>query len=310
MAMRPPMGAVERGASVRTIDYLFGSPEMASLFWPAVVVGVLVALLCAVLSPLVVLKRMSFIGQGVSHAAFGGVGLAMALGLGAGSAGDWQVVAVVGLSCVAAALGIAVLNDRQGVNADTAIGIVLVTAMAAGFLLIEHAAGVMRARGETPGFGIESVLFGSMLGVRWGDVALAAAVVVGELGVLWWWRRRLVFWAFDEVGAASGGIGTAGVRTMLLVLLALAVVVTMRLAGVVLVTAFLVLPGATALRCSTKLWRVVGLSAVQGVVGVVLGLVVSFELDWQPGPAIVLSQVGIYAGVCAAGAVKRRGAVE
>lgn len=292
---------------MRTIEYLFGSPQMAAMFWPAVVVGLLVALLCAVLSPLVVLRRMSFIGQGVSHAAFAGVGLAMALGLGAGSAGDWRVVAVVGLACVAAALGIASLSDRRGVNADTAIGIVLVTAMAVGFILIEHAAGAMRARGQTPGFGVESVLFGSVLGVRWSDAAIAGVVVVGELGVLWWCRRGLVFWAFDEVGAVSCGVGAAAARTMLLVLLALAIVVTMRLSGVVLTTALLVLPGATALRCSVRLWPVVGLSALIGVVGVAVGLVVSFELDWQPGPAIVLSQVGMFAGVRAVAAMKGRG---
>lgn len=282
---------------MRTIDYLFSSPQMAALFWPAVVVGLLVALLCAALSPLVVLKRMSFIGQGVSHAAFGGVGLAMALGLGAGHAGDWQVIAVVALACIAAALGIAALSDRKGANADTAIGIVLVTAMAGGFLLIEHAAGAMRARGQTPGFGVESVLFGSVMGVRWTDAAIAAVVVTAELAILWTWRRGLLFWAFDEVGAASSGVRVGAVRTLLLVLLALAIVVTMRLAGVVLTTALLVLPGATALRCSSRWWPVVGLSTLLGVLGVAGGLVVSFELDWQPGPAIVLVQVGGYAAV-------------
>jgi manganese transport system permease protein len=281
---------------------------MAALFWPPVVVGLLVGLLCAVLSPLVVLKRMSFIGQGVSHAAFGGVGLAMVLGLGASGAGDWLVVAVVGLSCVAAALGIASLSDRQGVNADTAIGIVLVTAMALGFLLIEHAAGAMRERGLVPGFGVESVLFGSVMGVRWSDAALAGAVVAGELVTLWWCRRGLVFWAFDEVGASSCGVRAGASRTLLLVLLALAIVVTMRLAGVVLTTALLVLPGATALRCSTRFWPVIGLSAMLGVVGVAAGLIVSFELDVQPGPAIVLSQVGMYACVRMFRSIGRRGA--
>lgn len=284
-----------RGATVRTVDYLFGSPETAALFWPAVGVGVLVALLCAVLSPVVVLRRMSFIGQGVSHAAFAGVGLAMALGLGAGQAGDWRVLAVVAVACVGAALGIASLSDRKGVNADTAIGIVLVTAMALGFVLIQHAAGAMRARGQTPGFGVESVLFGSVLAVRWSDVAIAGVVVAGELAVLWWCRRGLLFWAFDEVGAASCGVRVGGARTLLLVLLALAIVVTTRLAGVVLATALLVLPGATALRCSARWWPVVGLSAAVGVLGLVVGLVVSFELDWPPGPAIVLVQVGAYA---------------
>ena len=295
-----------RGAAVRTVDYLFGSPQTAALFWPAVVVGLLVALLCAVLSPVVVLRRMSFIGQGVSHAAFAGVGLAMALGLGAGEAGDWRVLAVVAVTCAGAALGIASLSDRKGVNADTAIGIVLVTAMAAGFILIQHASAAMRARGQTPGFGVESVLFGSVLAVRWGDVAVAGVVVAAELAVLWARRRAMLFWAFDEVGAASCGVRVGVARTLLLVMLAMAIVVTMRLAGVVLATALLVLPGATALRCSARWWPVVLVSALVGVLGLAVGLVVSFELDWPPGPAIVLVQVGAYTAVRMVGGLPRR----
>lgn len=279
---------------MRTPEYLFGSPELAALFWPAVIVGLLVSLLCAVLSPLVVLRRMSFIGQGVSHAAFAGVGLAMVLGLGAGRATDWGVFGVVALTCVASALWIAAMSDRKGLNADTAIGIVLVAAMAVGFVLIQQASLAMRARGQTPGFGVESVLFGSVLGVRWGD-AWAAGVVVGlELVVLWWFRRRLIFWAFDPVGAAASGVRVVPTQALLLVLLALAIVVTMRLAGVVLATALLVLPGATALRLSARLWPVFWLSGAAGVVSVALGLVLSFEMDWQPGPAIVVVQVGGY----------------
>ena len=81
----------------------------------------------------------------------------------------------------------------------------------------------------------------------------------------------------------------------------------LRLAGVVLATALLVLPGATALRCSARLWPVFGISAVAGVLGVGLGLVVSFELDWQPGPAIVLTQVAGYVVVRVVGAVFRSG---
>ncbi|MFG0260260.1 MAG: metal ABC transporter permease, partial [Phycisphaerales bacterium JB041] len=179
---------------MRTAEYLFGSPELASLFWPAVVVGLLVSALCAGLSPRVVLRRLSFIGQGVSHAAFAGVGLAMVLGLGAGgvaSGGGWGVLLVVALACVASAVGIAALSDRKGLNADTAIGIVLVTAMALGFVMIQHAAEAMRARDEAPGFGVESVLFGSVLGVRWGDVVAAGVVVAVELSLLWWFRRGL-----------------------------------------------------------------------------------------------------------------------
>lgn len=279
---------------MNTIDYLFRSPELMALFWPPVIVGLIVAILCSVLSVLVVLKRMSFIGQGVSHAAFGGVGLAMALGLGAVGAGHWPVMLVVALTCVGAALGIAYLSDRRGVNADTAIGIVLVVAMALGFILIQHAAGGMRARGETP-LGVETLLFGSIYGVGWGDALLAGAVACTELAILWWRRRRVLFWAFDEVSAASCGVSPAASRTLLLVLLAFAIVVTMRLAGVVLVTALLVLPGATALRCASRFWPVIGLAVAFGVAGVLGGIVASFELSWPPGPSIVLVQACMFA---------------
>lgn len=287
---------------MRTIEYLFQRPDMMALFWPAVVVGLLIAVLCSVLSVLVVLKRMSFIGQGVSHAAFGGVGLAMALGLGGGGAGHLSVMAVVAVACVGSALGIAYLSDRKGVNADTAIGIVLVAAMALGFILIQGASEGMRARDERP-ISVEAVLFGSMFGVRWSDAAMAAAVGAAELGLLWWYRRRLLFWAFDGVSAESCGVSAVFARTMLLVLLALSIVVTMRLAGVVLATALLVLPGATALRCSARLWPVVGLAVAAGVLGVVGGIVASFELNWPAGPSIVLVQVVVYSAVRLVGSV-------
>lgn len=277
---------------MRTIDYLFG--PNAALFWPPVLVGLLVALLCAVLSPLVVLKRMSFIGQGVSHAAFAGVGLALAIGLGAAGPGDWAVLGIVALACVGAALGIASLADRRGVSADTAIGIVLVSAMAVGFILIQQAAEAARAAGRAPAFGIESILFGSVLGVDSRDAVLAGALTILVLLTLWWRRRPMLFWAFDEVGAASCGVRAARERTTLLVLLALSIVITMRLAGVVLATALLVLPGATALACSTRLSRVIGASALLGLVGVIAGIILSFEMDWPPGPSIVVAQVTMY----------------
>ncbi|MBK7404558.1 MAG: metal ABC transporter permease [Phycisphaerales bacterium] len=278
---------------MHTIDYLFG--PNAAVFWPPVLVGLLVATLCAALSPLVVLRRMSFIGQGVSHAAFGGVGIALALGLGARGPGDWTILAVVAIACACAALGIAALTDRRGVSADTAIGIVLVAAMALGFILIQHAAQAARTSGSRPPIGVESVLFGSMLGVNTADVALAAIIAVIVTFTLWWRRRSMLFWAFDEVGAISCGVSAALERTALLLLLALAIVITMRLAGVVLATALLVLPGATALACSTRYSRVVAISLAAGIAGVVAGIVLSFELDWPSGPSIVVAEVALYA---------------
>lgn len=277
---------------MRTIEYLF-DPAYADLFWPGVIAALLVAVMGAVLSPLVVLKRMSFVGQGVSHAAFGGVGLvlfgAALLGVGGWGTGMQALVAV---SAVFAGLAISVLSRRR--DTDAAIGIVLAACMAVGFALYRLAAGELRSRGLPPPPGIEDVLFGSVLSVGWGDVAATAGAAAVVLGGLWWFRRPLLAWAFDEGTAGSLGVSGEGMRALLLVLLSLAVVATMQIAGVVLATAMLVLPGVIGLAVSARIRTVVIVSLGAALVGVAGGLVASFELGRhgiQTGPAIVLALV-------------------
>ncbi len=280
---------------MRTLEYLFG-PD-AAIFWPPVLVGLLVAIFCSVLSPLIVLKRLAFIGQGVSHAAFAGVGLAMVLGFGAGGTaaglGDVRVTGLVALVCILAALGIAWLSEHRGERADTAIGIVLVSAMALGFVLMGAAGSIHPGGGSQ--VSVESVLFGSIMGAGKHDALVGLMVTVFALGWLWWMRRAVLFWAFDQNGALASGVRLGLAQTTLLVCISLAIVLTMRLAGVVLATALLVVPGAAALHLSTRFGRVMILSLLIGLLGVIGGLVISFERDVPAGPAIVLCMVGLYA---------------
>ncbi len=247
------------------------------------------ATMCAVLSVLGVLKRLAFIGQGVSHAAFGGIGLAAVLGLtasGAGPAAPMHGIPqffVVLLFCLGAALLIGVLSRRGGggeasTHADTAIGIVLVASMALGAILISA---------SRKGLAWESLLFGSLMSVGSFDAVGAWVLAIVTLFVLIVGRRGILFWAFDEPTAEAFGVNSAACRFTLLVLLALATVAAMKLAGVVLATAMLVLPGAIALRLSCRLWRVIGLSAAAAIIGVLGGTVLSFERNWPPGPCIV-----------------------
>lgn len=296
---------------MRTLEYLFGAPELRATFWPPVLVGLLVGTLCSALSVPVVLKRMAFVGQGVSHAAFGGVGVALALGMVAGWATQGTgLLAVVTLFCVAAALGIAWLSDRPGARTDTAIGIVLAASMAVGFLLIRGVAGRMRDAGLPPPPGVESILFGSVLNVGTADAVLAAIVTAGVLATAWWYRRPMLFWAFDEGASAAFGVPSHAMRSLLLVVLALAIVVTMRLAGVVLATALLVLPGAAALELSDRLRPVYAIALAVGVLGVAAGLVLSFEMNWQPGPSIVLSLTAMFVAARACSTIRARRATQ
>jgi ABC-type Mn2+/Zn2+ transport system permease subunit len=286
---------------VKTWEYLT-DPDLAGLYWPGILTGLAVGLMCAVLSVLVVLKRMSFIGQGISHAAFGGVGVSALLTVAVGAAPGGPVQFWIVLAfCLAAAVMIAWLSDRQSAGADTAIGIVLVASMAVGAILIHEAWKVHATR--MPSW--ESVLFGSILAVDQAGQWTACGVAGGTLGLLWWFRRPMLFWAFDEPTAAAFGVPSRRMKVLLVVLLTLAIVTGMKLVGVVLATALLVLPGATALLISDRLWTVVAASAVCGVAGVAGGLVLSFERDWPSGPSVVAVLTGLYAGAGLVRAARR-----
>lgn len=265
---------------MRTWEYLT-NPEMAGLLWPAFAAGVAIAALCSMLSVLVVLKRLAFIGQGISHAAFGGFGVAAyaaALGLGLAALPGAQF-GIVLLFCIGAAILIGFIARRGETEADSAIGIVLVFAMALGGVLLRL------ARSNAA---IETYLFGDIVLVTWLDAALAWGAAGAVLATLWLTRRALVFWAFDEPAAAAWGVNTRAMSLLLLVMLALATVTAMKLAGVILTTAMLVLPGAAALRLSKRWGTVLVLSGLASLLGVVGGIVASFELDWAVGPGIVL----------------------
>lgn len=272
---------------------------------PAAIAAIAVALLCGVLSPLVVLKRMAFIGQGVSHAAFGGIGVAAVLGLFAASAAGMGAplgaYGVVALFCIASALIIGTLSRRSGVSEDTAIGVLLVASMALGFLLLQ----VHRSRPGATAISVENILFGDVATTGPVEAGLAWGVLGVSAIVLWLVRRPLLFWAFDEPMAESLGVRTSLVRGLLMVLLAVAIVVTMQLAGVILATAMLVLPGASALQVTRKLWPSFALALLVSLTGVIAGLIISFETDWQPGPNIALVYVAMFALARAIALIRR-----
>lgn len=274
---------------MKIIEYLREYPD---LFWPPVLAAGCLAVLCAWLSVLVVLKRLAFIGQGISHAGFGGIGIAAVFGLAtaeatASAGGAVAQFSVVLGFCVAASLAVGLLSgDRKRgprtwghTHEDTAIGIVLVVSMAFGSILVREYA---------PTFRWEEFLFGYLMNTGWADAAVAASVTLATVIALWLVRRPLVFWAFDEPASEAFGVRGAWVRVALMAMLALATVTAMRLAGVVLASALLILPGALALKLSVRSGAVVWFSLAAAVVGVLGGLVLSFESNWPPGPSIVV----------------------
>ncbi len=272
---------------------------------PALLAGLGVALIGAPLSVFVVLKRLAFIGQGVSHAAFGGVGVALVLGFAGSSVTDSVMQSIIILSfSIGAALVIAALGRSNKGRIDTAIGIVLSASMALGFILFNiaesghdhddhgHAHGAHADEHHV----IEEILFGNILDANWNMVWATLGACALILTALWWFRHKLVFWSFDEPVCAAYGVREHRTGNLLLILLAVAVVMSMQVVGVILAAAILVLPGAVALHLSSRLRVVMIWSLAIALGGTVVGFVIGNASHWPIGPSIVLVQSCAYLG--------------
>jgi ABC-type Mn2+/Zn2+ transport system permease subunit len=288
---------------VRIAEWLEG--PLAGMLLSTLLGGLAVSLMGGVLSVLVVLKRMSFIGQGVSHSAFGGIGVAAVAGALMSSALPESTVFFIILAfCMVSALGMALSSSREALESDTAIGVFLVASMALGAALVALANRWGGGGGSAGSW--ERALFGTVIVVDRSFSVIAAAIAALVLGVAWWVRRPLVFWAFDEPASAAFGVRGTAMKLTLVMLLAVATVTAMRLAGIVYASALLVLPGAAALRLSCRMGTVVALAAGIAVLAMLLGLVASIELDLPSGATIVLALTLLFAFACILGGVLGR----
>jgi zinc transport system permease protein len=250
----------------------------------ALVAGALVGLLCAATSFFVVLRRMSFIGVGLSHAAFGGVALAVLLGKAS------QPLPIAALFTVVVAWSIGWVSRHGRLHADAAIGIMFSCAMAVGVLLLGFARGY-----QVDVFGL---LFGNILAVSVADLWLMAAVAVVNLALLLLWFKELFFLSYDDELARASGLPATLYDYGLLTLLALTIVIATRVVGIILVESLLVIPAATGLQFSADFRRVLLVAAVSSVGATLLGLALSFRFDVASGATIVLVAA---AGLGAAG---------
>jgi ABC-type Mn2+/Zn2+ transport system permease subunit len=260
----------------------------------AVVAAVAVGVVCSLLSVVIVLKRMAFIGQGISHAGFGGVGTAALLGLG-GAAYQWEQDLIVLGFCLVTAVVIGAMSRSRRMESDTAIGIMLAGTMAWGVLAQNLRIAwqdwpAYRAWVGAPGYSPpwEAIMFGSLLNVgeggMWASVAMAAVVVL-VCGLVF---KELVFYAFDEGVSRVFGVRTQVMHYLLLVMLCGVVVVSIRLVGLILVSALLIMPGATALMLSRRMSGVLVVAVTVGLVGTVGGLGLSLGVGTlSPGASIV-----------------------
>ena len=261
--------------------HLLTEPFAYEFFTKALVAGVLVGALCGSLGVFVVLRRMSYIGQGLSQSVLGGVAPAAIAGI------DPYLGAVA--ATIAAGVLIHVIGRQHGVRPDAAIGLVSTTMFAFGVALVS----VNRDRAVN----LTDLLFGNILGVTATDITLVAVVaaVMAVLGFLFY--KTLTFTVVDHAGAAAHGVRAATIDLAFTVALAAVVVVSIRIVGVLLIAAVIVIPASTARLVNKSFGPLIATSAALGVLAAVVGLFVSFHVEISSGPAIVLTSSTIFGAV-------------
>ena len=243
----------------------------------ALAAGVLMALLAGFYGAFVVQRGMSFLGSGLAHAAFGGVALGLLLG------GEPLVVALP--FTVITALGITWIKSRTRLGPDTAVGILFSITMALGVIFI-----AMRNQYGSDAF---AYIFGSILSVNMTDIYAAAGMLAFTLAVLPLWGRW-AYASFDPELALSDRLPVLRDDYILSVLLAVTIVGAVKILGMVLITAFLIIPAATARLLAESFFSMTLLSMLIGVISTLAGLFASYQLDMPSGATIILVQALLF----------------
>lgn len=244
----------------------------------AMIAGVFVAAVSALLGMFLVLRRFSLIGDGLAHTTFGSVAVVLLIGV----SPVYVTVAALPLVIISS-LAIYKLTSSRKINADSAIGIVSSLGIAAGVVLASLSGG----------FNVDlfSYLFGNILTVNNTELILAFILFVVVLAVVVYFYDDLFALTFDQELACSMGINTGRINILLFLLTAVAVVLAMKVAGIMLVSALLILPALTALQMSMS-FRKTMIAAVGFAVGAVLcGIVIAFMLNLPAGAMIVLLNI-------------------
>jgi ABC-type Mn2+/Zn2+ transport system permease subunit len=247
-------------------------------FRRALLASLLVGALCGLVGVYIVLRRMSYIGHGLSHAVFGGAVISYLMQM------NFYVGA--GLWGVASALLINQIASRRKLGADAAIGIVTTASFAIGV------AGISSQRRFTRNF--EAALFGNVLGITPADLWMIAGVaVVSTLGILLLYKP-LLFSTFDEEVAEVYGVPTRWVNTLFSLILAAVIIASMQVMGVTLIAAALVIPASAARLLTQRFGPLLCLASALGAGVSVLGMYASYYLDLASGATIVLFGTALF----------------
>ncbi len=249
---------------VQPFHYAF----MQRAFVAALAVGVL----CATMGTYVILRRLSFIGDGIAHASFAGIVIAYLR--------DANFYIGAGIVAVLTAVGIGFVHRRGRISLDTTIGVLFTGMFALGVYLMSQQ--------RSYAVDLQSFLFGDILAVQAQDLwlILGLSVIVGIAVVALF--RGLLYTTFDPIVAQASGIASPAYEYTLLVMLALTIVVSLQAVGIVLVAALLVTPAAAAYQLTARFAPMMAMAALFGAASTVGGLYLSYYVRASSGATIVL----------------------
>jgi len=244
----------------------------------AFLAGFFVSVACAILGVFLVLRRDAMIGHGLSHVTFGGVALGLLLN-------TMPMLAALGVA-VLSAVGILKLKERAGLHGDTAIGIVSSLGMALGVILATLAGG----------FNVDlfGYLFGSILAIEPGEVWLSFLLALAVLTAVVLFYQEFVFLTLDSESAKASGIRVKRLDLLLAILTAVTVVLGMKVVGLLLVSALLVIPAAAALQVARSFKEAMVISAAVSASSTLCGLITAFYLDWPASGTIVAVSAALF----------------
>lgn len=258
-------------------------PFEFAFFRQGIVVATLAGALCGLVGVYVVLRGMSYIGHGLSHAVFGGAVASFVIGV------NFYVGA--GLWGLASALLIHGVARRRSIGADAAIGVITTASFAVGIAMISRYSSFTR--------NFDAALFGNVLGVTSADVLFVSGVLVFAAAVVFFRYRELLFTTFDADVAEVSGVNTRRMDALLAVVLAASIIVTMQILGVTLIAAALVIPPVVARLLTSSFSTMLAISTGFGALTGLAGMYFSYHLDVSSGATIVLVSAAIFAMVFA-----------
>ena len=266
------------------------------IVWYALIVGVLISLPAALFGVVLVLKRFSFIGDGLSHVAFGAMALATALSM------NNSLIVVMPITVLAAVI-LLKTGKRAKMKGDASVALISVAALSVGYLLMSVFPSSSNVAGD-----VCSTLFASasILYLDTADVILCAILSVGVIALFFIFYNKIFTVTFDEEFSRAVGIRASVYNLLVAVVTAVVIVLAMRLVGSLLISALVIIPALSAMRLSKSFRGVTVISCVLAVTSTVVGFLLALAFDLPIGPAIATTGLVSFLICTALGKILRR----